>query len=270
MGNTIKTIGLPYFRQLLMPLPPQREQKAISEALSHTDDLIECLEQLIAKKLLMKQGAMQELLTGKRRLPGFSGEWTVTHLGDRFQLIGRRNTELNDNVMTISGRQGFVRQEEFFKKRVASAVVENYYLIEWGEFAYNRSSSNGYPFGAIKRLTSCSKSVVTTLYLCFGMRPEAGCDPTFFEHYFEGGLLNKGLSLVVNEGGRVHGLLNITKADFLSRAIRVPPLAEQSAIADVISDIGAEIAALECKLSKVRLVRRGMVQELLTGRIRLV
>jgi len=84
MGNTIKTIGLPYFRQLVIPRPDRTEQDAIAAALSNTDALIESLEQLIAKKRQLKQGAMQELLAGKRRLPPFRKEWESMRLGELF------------------------------------------------------------------------------------------------------------------------------------------------------------------------------------------
>ncbi len=270
-GNAITRLTLEKINKLRFPAPPTKtEQEAIAEALNDADAFIGSVEHLLAKKRQLKQGAMQELLAGKKRLPGFSGGWEVKPLGDCFALLSSRNTELNDNVVTISAQQGFVRQEEFFKKRVASPVLGNYYLIERGHFAYNRSYSNGYPFGAIKRLTRYDKGVVTTLYICFALKPEAESDPTFFEHYFEAGLLNSGLSTVTNEGGRAHGLLNITKADFFSCEIKRPPLPEQTAIAAVIADMDAEIGALEAKLAKARQLKQGMMQELLTGRIRLV
>jgi type I restriction enzyme S subunit len=269
-GGNRQGLNFGQVKSFLLPLPPPPEQRAIAEALSDADAFIESLRQLLAKKRQVKQGAMQELLAGQRRLPGFSGDWEVKRLGDCFALISTRNEELNDNVVTISAQQGFVRQEEFFKKRVASSVLENYYLVERDHFAYNRGRAKGYPFGAIKRLTRYDKAVVTTLYVCFAVKPEAGVTPTFFEHYFEAGLLNSGLSMVTNEGGRAHGLLNITKADFLSREIKRPPLPEQTAIAGVLSDMDAEIAALEAKLAKARQIKQGMMQELLTGRIRLV
>jgi len=270
-GSTAKGIQRRKLDNLPIGLPRAKaEQEAIAKALSDADALVESMELMLAKKRWLKQGATQELLAGKKRLPGFSGEWETKLLGDCFALVSTRNAELNDNVVTISAQQGLVRQEEFFKKRVASLVLENYYLIERGHFAYNRSYSNGYPYGAIKRLRRYDKGVVTTLYICFSLKPEAASDPTFFEHYFEAGLLNSGLSTVTNEGGRAHGLLNITKADFLSREIRRPPLVEQTAIATILSDMDAEIAALEAKVVKARQLKQGMMQELLTGRIRLI
>jgi type I restriction enzyme S subunit len=112
--------------------------------------------------------------------------------------------------------------------------------------------------------------VVTTLYICFAAIPDANVDSRFYEQYFECGLLNSGLATVATEGGRAHGLLNITKADFLSREILRPRIAEQSAIAAVLGDMDAEIAVLEARLVKARNIKQGMMQELLTGRIRLI
>jgi type I restriction enzyme, S subunit len=252
------------------PVPPLAEQHAIAEALNDANTLLQSLERLVHKKRHLKKGAMQELLTGKKRLPNFNQEWETHPISDCFELVNTRNTEINDNVLTISAQLGFVRQEEFFNKRVASTTLENYYLIERGHFAYNRSYSNGYPFGAIKRLTSYERGVVTTLYICFALRPDASADPAFFEHYFEAGLLNPGLAIVTNEGGRAHGLLNITKADFLSRELRLPPAREQTAIATILSDMDAEVTALESKLVKARQIKQGMMEEILTGRKRLV
>jgi type I restriction enzyme S subunit len=269
-GQSKPGLTLKNLQDFWVALPPFPEQRAIVTALSDGDALVESLEQLILKKRNIKQGAMQDLLTGKTRLPGFKEKWETHSVSEYFELVSTRNAELNDNVVTISAQLGFVRQEEFFKKRVASKVLENYYLIERGDFAYNRSYSNGYPFGAIKRLTKYAKGVVTTLYICFALKPNADADPCFFEHYFEAGLLNSGLATVTNEGGRAHGLLNITKADFFSRELNCPSGTEQTAIAAILSDMDAEIAALEAKLGKARHLKQGMMQELLTGKVRLV
>ena len=269
-GSTFREITLASLRRIQLPIPPLSEQDSIAEALSDADALVESLEKLIIKKRNLKRGAMQELLAGKTRLPGFKEKWRTYSVSEYFELVSTRNAELNDNVVTISAQQGFVRQEEFFKKRVASKVLENYYLIKRGNFAYNRSYSNGYPFGAIKRLTKYAKGVVTTLYICFALKPDTDADLSFFEHYFEAGLLNSGLATVTNEGGRAHGLLNITKADFFSRELNCPSGAEQTAIAAILSDMDAEIDALEAKLGKARHLKQGMMQELLNGRTRLV
>ncbi len=271
IGTTMPSLNQQILRDVVIPLPQSKaEQEAIAEALTDVDALIESLEQLLAKKRLLKRGAMQEFLTGKKRLPGFGDDWQTSPLSSCFDILTSRNSELNDNVVTISAQLGFVRQEEFFKKRVASKVLENYYLINRGDFAYNRSYSNGYPFGAIKRLSNHDKGVVTTLYICFAAKRGAGINSQFFEYYFESGRLNRGLSTVTNEGGRAHGLLNITKEDFGSREITYPSLPEQTAIAAILCDMDAELTALESKLTKARHLKQAIMQELLTGRIRLV
>jgi type I restriction enzyme, S subunit len=271
IGTTMASLNQEILKKVAIPIPPiQAEQVAIAEVLSKADALIDPLEQLIAKKRLLKRGVMQELLSGKKRLSRFGGKWMTGVLSDCFELVSTRNAELNDNVVTISAQLGFVRQEEFFKKRVASRALGNYYLIKRGQFAYNRSYSYGYPFGAIKRLTKFDKAVVTTLYICFALKPDVEADPDFFEHYFEAGLLNAGLSAVASEGGRAHGLLNITKADFLSRELKFPSLPEQSAIAAIISAMDTEITLLETQLAKYRQLKQGLMQKLLTGRIRLI
>lgn len=271
VGSTRMELSIAILKRVCIPIPPTRkEQESISEALSDVDSLIESLELLVAKKRYIKQGAMRELLSGTRRLPGFSEAWEVRRLDSCFRLVNTRNAALSNNVVTISAQHGFVRQEEYFNKRVASKQLAGYYLLNRGDFAYNRSYSNGYPFGAIKRLMAYEDGVVTTLYICFGERVDAEVDGRFYEQYFECGLLNPGLSTVANEGGRAHGLLNITKADFFSREILWPPPAEQAAIAAILSDMDTEIATLDRKLAKARQIKQGMMQELLTGRTRLV
>jgi type I restriction enzyme S subunit len=269
-GSTAKGIQRKKFEQLHLPKPPLPEQCAIADALSDVDALLGGLDCLIAKKRDLKQAAMQQLLTGQTRLPDFHAKWTTGAVRDYFDPLNMRNAELNETVVTISAQLGFVRQEEFFDKRVASASLEHYYLIQGNDFAYNRSYSNGYPFGAIKRLANFEKGVVTTLYICF--RPKTGnrTNAEFFEQYFELGLLNPELATVTNEGGRAHGLLNITKADFFSRSITVPEFAEQTAIAQVLTEMDAELAELEQRWEKTRDLKQGMMQELLTGKTRLL
>ena len=178
LGATINQITNKSLNSFRVPLPPTSvEREAMASTLGDADAFIESLEQLIAKKRQIKQGAMQVLLTGKKRLPGFNGKWEATSMENCFALIDRRNKELNDNVVTISAQKGFVRQEEFFNKRVASSVLQDYYLVERDEFAYNRGRAKGYPFGAIKRLKTYDKAVVTTLYICFSRSRMRGSIP---------------------------------------------------------------------------------------------
>jgi type I restriction enzyme, S subunit len=255
----------------LRQLPPLPEQKAIAHVLGLMDSAINTNNQLIAKKELQKKWLMQNLLTGKRRLKGFEKEkWEDTSLLDLFERVTRKNIEQNTNVVTISAQRGFVRQTDFFNKSIASEIVDNYFLVEKGEFCYNKSYSNGYPWGATKRLKDFDKAVVTTLYICFAIKNSQKNSGDFFEHYFEANLLDKGLTKIAHEGGRAHGLLNVTPSDFFSLRITIPNHEEQNAIAQVIQAADKEIQLLKAKAEKLKEQKGGLMQVLLTGKKRLI
>lgn len=252
---------------LCVPLPPLPEQKKIAEILSTWDKAIEKQTQLIQKLELRKKGLMQQLLTGKKRLPGFTDEWKKVKLGEISKRVTRKNDTNCQNVVTISAQKGFVRQTDFFNKIVASKTTEQYYLVKRDEFCYNKSYSNGFPMGAIKRLVEFEEAVVTTLYICFVMESDvASID--FIEQYFSLGLLNNGLRKVANEGGRAHGLLNVTPYDFFDLKMFLPSLQEQTAIANILSSCDEEIRLAQGKLATIKEQKKGLMQVLLTGKRR--
>lgn len=260
-GSTISKIKI--------PLPPLPEQKAIAQVLSTADAAIHTTEKLIAQKELRKKWLMQQLLTGKKRLKGFGGVWKEKKLSDLFDRVTRKNIEGNTTVVTISAQRGFVRQTDFFNKNIASEITDNYFLVERGEFCYNKSYSNGYPWGATKRLNDFDKAVVTTLYICFGVKDDKKTNPEFFEQYFGANHLDKGLTKIAHEGGRAHGLLNVTPSDFFSLKVTVPSYEEQTAIAQVLQAADKEISLLKAKAEKLREQKKGLMQQLLTGKVRL-
>ncbi len=249
-------------------LPPLPEQKKIAKILSAWDDSIVTTEQLLANSQQQKKALMQQLLTGKKRFPGFEKEWDTLQLGDLFSRVTKKNSEVNTNVVTISAQQGLIRQEEFFKKTVASDILNNYFLLEKGQFAYNKSYSNGYPMGAIKRLNRYEKGVVTTLYICFEVSDFERCCPIYFEQYFDSGLLNRGLSQIAHEGGRAHGLLNVKPSDFFKLKVPTPSLREQKVIAKTLTIADAEITTLQQKLDRLKEEKKALMQQLLTGKRR--
>jgi len=252
-------------------LPPLSEQKGIANILGLMDTAINKNNFIIAKKELQKKWLMQKLLTGKKRLYKFEKEkWEETSLGDLFERVTKKNAEQNTNVVTISAQRGFVRQTDFFNKSIASEIVDNYFLVEKGEFCYNKSYSNGYPWGATKRLKDFEKAVVTTLYICFGLKNTQKNSGDFFEHFFEANLLDKGLTKIAHEGGRAHGLLNVTPSDFFSLKITIPTYGEQIAIAQVLITADKEIQLLKTKAEKLKEQKKGLMQVLLTGKKRLV
>jgi type I restriction enzyme S subunit len=268
-GSTIRNLSLKSIREIPIPLPPLLEQKAIAKVLSTADAAIHTTEKLIAQKELRKKWLIQQLLTGKKRLKGFGGEWKEKKLSDLFDRVTRKNTEGNTTVVTISAQRGFVRQTDFFNKNIASEITDNYFLVERGEFCYNKSYSNGYPWGATKRLNDFDKAVVTTLYICFGIKNEKKTSADFFEQYFRANHLDKGLTKIAHEGGRAHGLLNVTPSDFFSLKVSIPSIEEQTAIAQVLQAADKEISLLKAKAEKLREQKKGLMQVLLTGKVRL-
>ncbi len=253
-----------------LTVPTLNEQIGIATILQLWDTAIEKQSELIEKLKLRKRALMQQLLSGKKRLPGFSGEWRRIKLGDIAERITRKNEEDNKNVVTISAQRGFVVQTDFFNKSVASEVLDNYFLVYKDEFCYNRSYSNGYPMGAIKRLKSFDKAVVTTLYICFRLIDSTSVNIDFFEQFCESGILNKELVKIANEGGRAHGLLNVTPSDFFNMHMRIPSIDEQNAIATVLVNADKEIELAKDKLASIQSQKRGLMQQLLTGKKRVI
>lgn len=198
----------------------------------------------------------------------FPKEWKTVRLKKQFIRQTRKNTERNTNVLTISAQHGLISQEDFFSKSVASENKENYYLLYRGDFAYNKSYSNGYSYGAIKTLELYEKGVVSPLYICFSKTKENEC-PVFYTHYFEAGMLNHEIQALAQEGARNHGLLNISIEDFFNAIIVQPPLAEQQRIADILTTEDKVIELKEKRLAEKQQQKKYLMQQLLTGKKRL-
>jgi type I restriction enzyme, S subunit len=231
------------------PLPPAKaEQAAIAETLSDTDALIESLERLLAKKRHIKQGAMQELLTGKGRLPGFSGEWEEKPLGALATLY--QPITISANQFTDAG----------FPVYGANGVVG----------FYGRPNHDTWQVTVTCRGSTCG-TVNRTVDRCWitGNAMVLNCDQnkSLCKEFFYYLLCNQDLSDCITGTGQPQ----IVRSPLAAFCVPVPPTkAEQQAIAAILNDVDAEIAVLEAKLAKARNLKRGMMQELLTGRIRLV
>ena len=139
-------------------------------------------------------------------------------------------------VLTIAAQYGLVDQESFFNKSVASENLSGYYLLSKGDFAYNRSYSAGYAWGAVKRLNDYEEGVLSTLYICFKI-DEAIVDSDYISHYFESTKWHRGLSEIAGEGARNHGLLNVSMTDYFNTKHRFPLIEEQKAIAKMLNAI---------------------------------
>ena len=247
--------------------PGQGEQQKIAAILTTQDRVIELKEKRLAGKQRQKKYLMQQLLTGKKRLPRFSGEWKANRLHNITTRHTKRNTIGNTNVLTISAQYGLINQAEFFNKAVASDDKSNYFLLEKGDFAYNKSYSNGYPFGAIKRLTRYEVGIVSPLYICFRIK-EGSVSGEYLEQYFEAGLMNHEIQAFAQEGARNHGLLNIAVDDFFNSKILLPSPEEQAAIAEVLSASDREIGLLRQDIEHEKQKKKALMQLLLKGIVR--
>ena len=169
--------------------------------------------------------------------------WKQRKLGEIVNRITRKNSKLISELpLTISAQQGLIDQNEFFDKRVASKDVSGYYLIKNGEFAYNKSTSNDAPWGAIKRLDRYENGVLSTLYIVFEIKDETLVNSDFLVAYYSTNLWYKGIHEIAAEVARNHGLLNIAPTDFFKTKLKLPAdIEEQQEIGEYFKKIDSLI-----------------------------
>ena len=205
--------------------PKRAEQIKISESFRNIDDLIS-QQRIECEKLRTLKAALLLYLfpQGEEKHPPIRvfdtiENWEYHSLSEFANRVTRKNRNLeNDNVMTISALYGLINQSEFYNKRIASSDLSGYYLMHKGEFAYNKSYSTEYPWGAVKRLDKYTSGVVSNLYIIFEVE---NIDSDFLVCYFMSNLWHKAVSLCAKEGARNHGLLNISADDFLNIPILI-------------------------------------------------
>jgi type I restriction enzyme S subunit len=251
-------------RDFPLPLPPLKEQESIGEALQHIDDYIHSLVALISKKDQLKQAAMQELLTGKRRLPGFEGEWVAGKLGDYVEKIVGGGTPSRANPGFWGGEIPWATVKDL-------TVFQPNQTQEWlTRDGLKNSSANLIPAGTLIASTrmALGKAVIFATDVAINQDLKAiffgkNGMARFFCYWFEA---NASAIDAIGGGSTVKG---ISLSQLKALDVANPGLAEQNAIVDVISDIETEIETLENRLTKTRALKQAMMQELLTGRIRL-
>lgn len=243
-----------------LPIPPIEEQRAIATALSDVDALIAGLEQLIAKKRDIKQATMQQLLTGQTRLPGFCGEWEVKRMGEIAEItMGRTPPRLNTAFwghghiwLSIADLHGKVVSES--KEQITALAASTMTAVRKGTLLMSFKLSIG-------RLCFAGTDLYTNEAICAFNALKASAA---FLYYALGRV---DFSLYGKQAVKGYTL---NKQSLALVEVSLPSIEEQTAIASVLSDIDADIAALEARLAKTRAIKQGMMQELLTGRTRLV
>ena len=276
MGCTYTTRALTNGTQLSaieIVVPPKPEQEAIAKSLTEIDDLISSLEKLITKKKAIKQGAMQELLTGKRRLPGFSGEWETRTLH-----------EISNEM--VDGPFGSNLKTEHYTTERQVLIIQ---LSNIGEAGWNNANVKYTTFSHAAELQRCIVQPGSILIAKMMPAGRAIICPDNEKSYILGSDVVK---VVPNSSVDSRYLVYATKSRFYldqiaddtqgstrartsvsklrKTAILFPEKDEQIAIADILSEMDMEIAALEGKIAKYRQIKQGMMQQLLTGKIRLV
>lgn len=263
--SSVDSVRREMIARMFIPLPPKTEQESIAQALSDADALVESLEQLISKKRQIKQGAMQELLTGKRRLSGFIEEWKVKRLGDVVEKIVGGGTPSRSNPDFWDGDIPWVTVKDFvtFNPYCTQETITNEGL--------KNSASNLIPKGNVIASTrmALGKAVIYKVDVSINQDlkaifPSRELDNVFLYYWFQ-----KYAEFIDNlgSGSTVKG---VSLTDLRSIEFLTPSISEQHAIATILSDVDSEITMLEEKLAKARQLKQGMMQELLTGRIRLI
>lgn len=241
--------------------PSKDEQQAIVLYLSSLDKLIKSTSKKVESLKKLKSASLVTMFpqqgetTPKVRFKGFEGEWRRIKFSKISSRVTRRNDMLECKLpLTISANEGLISQEKFFKNIVASSNLDNYYLLKRGEFAYNKSYSNGYPFGAIKRLDKYDSGVLSPLYICFGIHNEVDSDYICF--FFETTLWHKDVAERATEGARNHGILNIGTEDFFDIDIMIPESKEeQQSIATFFRSLDRKIALETARLEKLKQIK---------------
>jgi type I restriction enzyme S subunit len=272
-GSTIKTIGLPYFRELKIPHPPVPEQRAIATALSDVDALLGALERLIAKKRDLKQAAMQQLLTGQTRLTGFP-EWDVMPFGQLYAEPSRngvyKTAEFQGRgtrVVNMGEMFGFdfISDQEMNRVSLTSQELATSGLRD-GDLLFGRRSVVHSGAGKCSIVLNPPEALIFESSIIRVRLNRDIADPLFY-YYFFASSIGRLLMSVIISGTNVKGIRGSELRDL---EIPHPSLPEQTAIAEVLSNMDAEIAALERRREKTRALKQGMMQELLTGKTRLI
>ena len=270
-SGTRYVISLPKFRAMVVCFPPSiEEQRAIAKVLSDVDGLINALDALIAKKRAIKQATMQQLLTGKTRLPGFSGAWETKRLGKLGTFSkGRgikRDDVSDDGVPCIRYGELYTRYQDYILKvvsRIPPGVAETALPIKTGDLLFAGSGETAEEIGRCaayfgEEQTYAGGDVIV-------LTP-SGQNSIYLGHLMNSPTVSAQKARMGQGDAVVHIYIN----NLAQVQIELPPIAEQRAIATVLSDMDAEITALEHRRDKTIAIKQGMMQQLLTGKVRLL
>ena len=255
---------------IVVSMPPLEEQTKIADALSNLDHLITLHQRKYEKLVNIKKSMLDKMFpkngasVPEIRFKGFTDLWEQRKLGDAFERVVRKNTNNKSRLpLTISAQDGLVDQITYFNNRVASRDVSNYYLVYNGEFAYNKSTSDGYPFGAVKRLDWYEKGVLSTLYIVFALKHPEKDDSDFMTVFYDTDRWHRGVAERAAEGARNHGLLNISADDFFDIDTTMPEdKVEQEKIGRLLKKLDTLITLHQRKLEKLQNIKKSCLEKM--------
>ena len=259
-----RQISYEAFKWLSLPYCDVSEQEKISQLFYTLNYRIEKQQQMVDALKKYKRGVFEAIFSQRLRLVPKEERraWKAFKLSDFATRITRKNNGATDIPLTISAQYGLIDQRNFFSKVVASTDMSGYYLLHKGEYAYNRSTSNDYPFGSIKRLELYDKGAVSTLYLCFSINENIVMSD-LAKWYFESSQWHRGIKEICAEGARNHGLLNIPTDGFFNTIHILPSDAEEQAIiAMFLSQIQEKVEHAQSELNELSSLRNGLLQQL--------
>ena len=233
------------------------EQKKIGFLLNLIDERISAQIRIIEELKSEKKYLLEQLFclpneqSPRLRIKGHTSQWQKVRLSDIVNRIVTRNkNNSSSRVLTIAAQYGLIDQQEFFHKQIASSDLSGYYLLKHGDFAYNKSYSGDYPWGAVKRLDNYPDGVLSTLYICF--RPNDDVDSDFLCYYFESTKWYRGIMEISGEGARNHGLLNMSVEDYFTTRLRIPIIEEQRDISKMLNTFSQKIKIEEELLDRLQ------------------
>ena len=269
-GGTIKHLNQNILVNFPIVLPKKAEQDKSGRCFENIDHLITLHQRKCDETKKLKKFMLQKMFpkNGEKnpeiRFAGFTDDWEQRKLGKVCERINRKNKENESDLpLTISSQHGLIDQRDFFNKVVAAKDMSEYYLLQKGEFAYNKSYSNGYDYGSIKRLNSYEKGCLSTLYICFKLISDK-VNSDYLECYFDTLDWYHNVSQICAEGARNHGLLNVdVKAFFTEVTVKFPvDVKEQQQISAILHYLDHLITLHQRKCDNLKLVKKFMLQNM--------
>ena len=267
-GTTVESLLFDAFSNFLIPYALENERAKIAAILVAQDKIIKLKEKLLAEKQRQKKYLMQQLLTGKKRLPGFDGEWKIQPLWKISNKQKKKNSGFQYSlVLSNSAVHGIVSQDQEFDKEIANEErIDGYYIVEPGAFVYNPRISVSAPCGPININETGKTGIMSPLYTVFCIS-STEVSTKFLKYYFQSSCWYRYIKGVANYGAR-HDRISISDGDFFNMPIALPLKEEQIAIAEVLATADHEIDLLQKDIEQEKQKKKALMQLLLTGIVR--